>query len=625
MTLLSKLEKKFFFYSLLLSATFIFVVLNSSELANMANPRNSRAFHTISELISIAISFTIYTYSWRKYKHTKSNQLLYLSLVFFIIGILDFFHILTGAEMPYFFGEGSVQKTVWFWIFARGSGAILMLIVLFSPLKVQKVDRRVPLIMAAAGYIILIALMVFRYEHALPVLIREGEGPTLLKNLLEYGISTLYLIGFILTLRIYRLTGRSIYLYLSLACLCIFMSELVFTLIHSVHDVLHFTGHVYKVIGYYFVLQAVFFKLIDDDQEREKEIKRARQELDIILSEVQGIIFKVRKIENGRFVYTFCNGEVMRLLNLCSSEIVGKSIREIDETMADRVEGYYALAWDKLCHVDYEVELNGTKLFVSLKPLIFEGEVYELVGSALDITRVKEMEEVIRNNEKLGVLGELAAGIAHEVRNPLTTLKGFLQLINSDLDEHKKTFVTLMLSEVDRIEMITDEFMTVARPHSRPYKRENILEIVDQVYKFMQPQALLKSVSMNIEIKTQPEMIVCEKNQLKQIFINIIKNAIDAMPGGGNLYIRVTQPNSEEVKLDFVDEGVGIPEDMLEKIGQPFFTSKTGGHGLGLMMSRRIIEQHNGRMEIRSKLGVGTTFSIIFPTHQIVEKEKIAI
>ncbi|WP_043932686.1 ATP-binding protein [Bacillus sp. EB01] len=86
------------------------------------------------------------------------------------------------------------------------------------------------------------------------------------------------------------------------------------------------------------------------------------------------------------------------------------------------------------------------------------------------------------------------------------------------------------------------------------------------------------------------------------------------MPAGGNLTIRVEQPNPLEVQIDFIDEGVGIPEDMLEKIGQPFFTSKTGGHGLGLMMSRRIVEQHNGKMEIKSKLGAGTTFSLIFPT-----------
>ncbi|WP_053599845.1 MASE3 domain-containing protein [Bacillus sp. FJAT-18017] len=613
MVLLTKLEKKILLYAIFISLAFVFIVFNTESLESISNPRNALGFHTIFELFSIAISFAIYTYSWRRYKHTKSSKQLYVAVSFFIVGLLELFHMLSYPGMPYLFGESSLQKTTWFWILARVSEPILLVLILLIPSKCQKKDMRLPLISVGLAYVLGLTTIVYLFNAMLPVLFNEGVGNTLLKNSFEYFISLLHLAAMYITLRLYRTSGQSVYLYLTLACLCMSLSEIVFTMFHSIYDVLNFTGHLYKLLGYYFFLQAVFFQLIDNEQQKENEIQRARQELNLIISEVDGIIFKIKKME-GRFVFTFCNGDILRLLNLRPKELAGKTMGEVIPALNNKLEVYYQEAWEKGHSVEYEIELDSRKYFVSLKPLFLSGKVDELIGSALDITRIKEMEEAIRNNEKLGLLGELAAGIAHEVRNPLTTLKGFLQLLNSDLDEHKKTFVNLMLSEVDRIEIITDEFMTVARPHARPHTHEEVLEVIEQVYKFMQPQALLKGVTMKIEIKSEPEAILCEKNQLKQIFINIIKNSIDAMPAGGNLTIRVEQPNPLEVQIDFIDEGVGIPEDMLEKIGQPFFTSKTGGHGLGLMMSRRIVEQHNGKMEIKSKLGAGTTFSLTFPT-----------
>jgi signal transduction histidine kinase len=233
------------------------------------------------------------------------------------------------------------------------------------------------------------------------------------------------------------------------------------------------------------------------------------------------------------------------------------------------------------------------------------------------ITREQEnmilkMETMMNDAEKLGILGELAAGIAHEVRNPLTTLKGFLQLMGTDLDEHKKTFVDLMLTEVDRIEMITDEFMSVARPHAPLNKEENVISLLEQVEKLLHPQALLNNVQIVLSTNTNLVPLNCGGNQLKQVFINLMKNAFDAMPSGGNLYINVLQ-QSESIVIHFIDEGLGMPEEVIAKLGEPFFTQKEGGHGLGIMMCRKIIDAHNGTLEIQSKVGAGTTFTINLP------------
>jgi signal transduction histidine kinase len=226
---------------------------------------------------------------------------------------------------------------------------------------------------------------------------------------------------------------------------------------------------------------------------------------------------------------------------------------------------------------------------------------------------ITKMESMMNDAEKLGILGELAAGIAHEVRNPLTTLKGFLQLMSSDLDDQKKSFIDLMLAEVDRIEMITDEFMSVARPHAPINKEENVVSLLEQVVKLLEPQALLKNVQVLLSTNQDIMPLYCGGNQLKQVFINIMKNAFDAMPSGGKLYIKA-RLESEIVVIQFIDEGTGMPEEVLAKLGEPFFTQKEGGHGLGIMMCKKIIETHNGKLKIQSKVGEGTIFTIVLPT-----------
>jgi signal transduction histidine kinase len=225
---------------------------------------------------------------------------------------------------------------------------------------------------------------------------------------------------------------------------------------------------------------------------------------------------------------------------------------------------------------------------------------------------ILKMESMMNDAEKLGILGELAAGIAHEVRNPLTTLKGFLQLLRTDLDDHKQSFIDLMLTEVDRIEMITDEFMSVARPQAPLNKEENIVSLLEQVVKLLQPQALLKNVQVLLSTNQDMIPLNCGGNQLKQVFINIMKNAFDAMPSGGKLYIKARQKH-DSIEIQFIDEGIGMSEEVLAKLGEPFFTQKEGGHGLGIMMCRKIIETHKGNLEIQSKVDNGTTFTILLP------------
>jgi PAS domain S-box-containing protein len=226
---------------------------------------------------------------------------------------------------------------------------------------------------------------------------------------------------------------------------------------------------------------------------------------------------------------------------------------------------------------------------------------------------LQKTEELLRKSEKLAVVGELAAGVAHEIRNPLTTLKGFTQLLMLDLDQKRLSMLNLMKSELNRIEMITNEFMVIAKPQAINYKINNLKDIVSQVLSIMEPQATLQNIDINILFKNTEPYVQCDENQLKQVFINIIKNAFEAMPNGGNLTVEIYESDNGDIAISIKDTGEGIPEEIIPRLCEPFYTLKEKGTGLGLMVSYRILEAHKGKIEFSSDLKKGTTVTVKLP------------
>lgn len=253
---------------------------------------------------------------------------------------------------------------------------------------------------------------------------------------------------------------------------------------------------------------------------------------------------------------------------------------------------------------------------VTYVPMYRSGIVEGIYAIVQDITARKSAErelqqtqERIRQAEKLAVVGELAAGIAHEIRNPLTSIKGFLQLSHSKFGTD---YIEVMLREVERINEITNELLLLAKPQMEAYHKESISDIVQNVITLMQPEANLHGVILHVNVPTNLHSIVCNRSQLKQVFINLIKNSIEAMPQGGNITINaVSSPDGVTIKV--TDDGLGIPLDRLDKLGEPFYTTKDRGTGLGLMVTYRIIQNHHGTIRVSSQRGQGTTFKIFLP------------
>ncbi|WP_338753740.1 PAS domain S-box protein [Bacillus sp. FJAT-52991] len=240
-----------------------------------------------------------------------------------------------------------------------------------------------------------------------------------------------------------------------------------------------------------------------------------------------------------------------------------------------------------------------------------DGTVIRHLSISQDISTLKETEQLIKKSDKLGVVGQLAAGIAHEIRNPLTAVKGFLQLLNQ---ETKTKYADIILTELERIEFIMNEFLMLAKPHEEMKMEEkSVTDVLKEVITFMSPEAILNQVEIITEFTDKPLMVICEEKQLKQVFINLIKNAIEAISSGGQIVVRTMIKSNGFICIEVEDNGVGISKERVERLGEPFYSSKEKGTGLGLMVSFKIIENHNGTVEISSEEGHGTTVKILLP------------
>jgi PAS domain S-box-containing protein len=301
-----------------------------------------------------------------------------------------------------------------------------------------------------------------------------------------------------------------------------------------------------------------------------------------------------------------------------NKELVGQSIPIIPEQLWNDAEARWKEVQEGVAIIGRETKhqrKDGREIDaeVTISPIRNEkGKVIALSAILRDITDKKRTEEMVLRSEKLSVVGEMAAGVAHEIRNPLAVLSGFIQILHNESGQNHK-YTEIMMSELKRINLIIGEFLILAKPHVVRFEQCNLMNILDDVLTLFDSQINLNNVQVERNHPKILPTLMCEPNQLKQVFINILKNAIEAMPQGGTITLSIDYDNSQRVHIQFSDEGVGLPEEVLSKVGQPFFTTKEEGTGLGLMVTQRIIENHHGEMKIRSKVNEGTAVEVILP------------
>ncbi|MFJ8261732.1 ATP-binding protein [Rummeliibacillus sp. NPDC094406] len=237
-----------------------------------------------------------------------------------------------------------------------------------------------------------------------------------------------------------------------------------------------------------------------------------------------------------------------------------------------------------------------------------------------DETEKTMLIKQIEHQQTLQMIGEMAASIAHEIKNPMTSLKGFTDLMKMTATDENKRYLSVIDSEIQRIESIVNEFLNLSKPGEYEMKVFSIGELVDQTIELMQPRALIQNIQIVYEKNIyQDDFILGNKNKMKQVLINLLKNAIEVMPAGGNITIQQYVDYYDTVTLTIKDDGTGMSEQQLQNIFLPFYTTKAEGTGLGLPFVVKTIEEHSGKIFATSKEGEGTTFELVFP--QVIKSQ----
>jgi PAS domain S-box-containing protein len=300
-------------------------------------------------------------------------------------------------------------------------------------------------------------------------------------------------------------------------------------------------------------------------------------------------------------------------------ELIGKSLFDfiVPEYIDRSLERYKQVKKEKqpLYTIEYKAKrLDGTTFFfeVSSLKIVFGGQE-AILSIGKDISERKEQtDRLLQKSEKLALLGQMAAGIAHEIRNPLTSIKGFIQLFKSD--HFQDEYYDIVLSELERINTIVGEFLVLAKPTAAVFIEKDIRVLIKDVVTLINAQSILNNVQIYVEFDRDLPMVSCEENQLKQVFLNLLKNGIEAMPQGGNIDVKVKEKEEGKISIQIIDQGIGIPTERISTLGEPFYTTKEKGTGLGLMTCYKIIESHNGQIIIESKVNEGTKIEVILPT-----------
>ncbi|MEH7275729.1 ATP-binding protein [Neobacillus vireti] len=311
------------------------------------------------------------------------------------------------------------------------------------------------------------------------------------------------------------------------------------------------------------------------------------------------------------------NGSAEKIFGLPKDRLLGQSLLDLFNQVGEKKQeiinhieqvtkngeqySTIVIKWNdgRLRHFDY-----------STKRGILEGLNLTVI---IDVTEKADMQEQLRKSERLNIIGELAAGIAHEIRNPMTALKGFIQLLEPSIRAEHSMYYDVITSELARIDSIINEFLILAKPQEIRFTEKDICQIMRETVDLLSAQAVLYNVQFSTFYEDFLPSIFCEPNQLKKVFINLIKNAIEVMPSGGTITIKINQFDDQFIQISIRDTGIGIPKEKLNKLGEPFYTTKETGNGLGLMVSYRIIEEHNGYIHVESEEGIGTIFKIVLP------------
>ncbi|MGP4041250.1 ATP-binding protein [Gracilibacillus sp. D59] len=252
------------------------------------------------------------------------------------------------------------------------------------------------------------------------------------------------------------------------------------------------------------------------------------------------------------------------------------------------------------------------KLLLDVLPLFDEDYLIGAFAQFRDMTNYHELQQKLIESEKLSAIGKLGAGLAHEIRNPLTSIIGLTHLMKEN--NHKKEYLEIITAELERMKNLVNQFVSYGKPSYMERVHCNLNDLIADTVELMNSNAHLHNVDIYVEPTNINAKVLIDESKIKQVLINFMKNALEAMPDGGNVCIQLKSDiKKDEVHISIKDEGVGMTKEQVNNLGTPFFTTKENGLGMGLPICFDIVQAHDGKIKFDSEKGKGTEVHIILP------------
>lgn len=326
-----------------------------------------------------------------------------------------------------------------------------------------------------------------------------------------------------------------------------------------------------------------------------------------------GVVFLKNEIVIGM------NSKASELLNVQKEDMVDTSLEifltKLNDFNFERLNFLSNLRNYGQASIIVSQVLNEEEIFLKLD-CKYNYHLNMLVMTIVDKTETMQLKKKVEELKQLSAMGQMAASIVHEIRNPMTSLKGFVELLKGSSIEESNKYLQVMESEIGRMETILSEILYLAKPAEHHEEIVSISNVVKEVIQIMQPQAYSNGIMFNLKMDMEKlnTIILGNSNRLKQLFINLVRNAIEVMTTGGTITIELKNIGNA-IQVSVEDEGVGIPEESLNKLFTPFFTTKENGTGLGLALVKKVVEEHRGKVRVSSIVNKGSTFILEFPNY----------
>lgn len=341
------------------------------------------------------------------------------------------------------------------------------------------------------------------------------------------------------------------------------------------------------------------------------EVQKLQQFIDMI---PMGVI-----IVDARSIITHLNGLALELLSGRQSErqpaeLIGQPITALSDTFMEEPSGKLLIgALDGSEAASQVVEI-GSRTYINTGFGVRDLQSQDIIGATLlshDITEISQLRDEFGRMERLSLVGQMAASITHEIRNPMAVIRGFIQLMKERSPDHQREYFRIVMEELDRANAIISDFLSLAQNRIVHKEKTSLNDIVNELVQLLWAEANLRGQTIEVELDERLPLLELNDKEIKQLILNLARNAMEAMGNDGLLSLRTRfLPNMAQLLV--ADNGCGIPKEKMERLFEPFYTTKTRGTGLGLPLCLSIVERHHGQIDVASEEGIGTTFTVSF-------------